>query len=139
STRPPTGCRNPALWERALQIWHTGEPRYQPRFIHRDFHPGNVLWRRARLTGLVDWANACTGPAGIDIATCRFNLADWAGVAAGEAFVAAYERLTGQQHHPYWDIAKLVEDDWDLIDAPDRVAQAEYFLHQAIDRWNQPT
>ncbi len=21
-------------------------------FVHRDFHPGNVLWRRAKVTGL---------------------------------------------------------------------------------------
>jgi aminoglycoside phosphotransferase (APT) family kinase protein len=137
STRPPIGCRDPDLWKRALQIWHTGEPRYRPRFIHRDFHPGNVLWRRGKLTGLVDWAQACIGPVGIDLATCRFNLADWAGPAAGDAFVSAYEQLSGQRHHPYWDIAKLVEDDWDLSDAPGRVAQAELLLADAMRRWNQ--
>ena len=138
-TRPPAGCRDPDLWNRALQVWHTGEPPYEPRFIHRDFHPGNVLSRRGRLTGLVDWAHACTGPVGIDIATCRFNLAEWAGPAVGDAFVAAYEQLSGQHHHPYWDIARLVEDDWDLIDAPDRVAQTELFLSDAMHRWNQRT
>lgn len=139
STRPPAGCDNPARWERALEIWHTGEPPYQPRFIHPDFHPGNVLWRRGRLSGLVDWANACTRPVGIDLATCRWNLADWAGAAAGGAFVSAYEHLTAQRHHPYWDIAKIVEDDWDLLDAANRLGQAERFLTEAIHRWNQLT
>lgn len=139
STRAPRGCRDPDLWNRALQIWQTGEPPYQPRFIHRDFHPGNVLWLRGRLTGLVDWANACVGPVGMDIATCRFNLADWAGPAVGDAFVSAYEQLAGLRHHPYWDIAKLVEDDWDLIEAPDRVAQTELFLSQAVHRWKELT
>jgi hypothetical protein len=38
---------------------------------------------------------------------------DWAGVTVADTFVAAYELLTGQRHHPYWDIAKLVEDDWE--------------------------
>lgn len=137
STRPPVGCAHPDRWERALEIWRNREPPYMPRFIHRDFHPGNVLWLRGRLSGLVDWANACIGPVGIDIATCRWNLADWAGEAAGDAFVAAYERISGQQHHPYWDIAGIVEDDWDLNDEPDRVEQAECFLAQAMARWDQ--
>lgn len=137
STRPPQGCRHPDRWARALDIWRTAEPLYEPRFIHRDFHPGNVLWRRGLLAGLVDWANACTGPVGIDIATCRWNLADWADPAAGDGFVAAYEHASGVQHHPYWDIARVVEDDWDLIDDSGRVAQAERFLAQALDRWDR--
>jgi Ser/Thr protein kinase RdoA (MazF antagonist) len=137
STRPPVGCRHPERWMRALEIWHAREPTYRPRFIHRDFHPGNVLWRRGRLAGLVDWANACSGPVGIDVATCRWNLADWADVAVGDAFVSAYERAAGEAHDPYWDIARILEDDWDRIDEPGRVAQAEYFLAIAMDRWDQ--
>lgn len=139
STRPPAGCRHPDRWNRALEMWRNHEPPYEPRFVHRDFHPGNVLWLRGQVSGLVDWANACVGPVGIDIATCRWNLADWADTAAGYAFVAAYERATGEQHHPYWDIAGILEDDWDLDDAPDRVEQAEHFLAQAMDRWDQLT
>ena len=137
STRPPTGCAHPDRWARALDIWHNHEPAYEPRFIHRDFNPGNVLWRRGRLSGLVDWANACIGPVGIDVATCRWNLADWAGIAAGDAFVAAYEQASGESHHPYWDIARIVEDDWDQIDERDRVEQAEQFLARAMDDWDQ--
>jgi len=139
STRPPSGCANPDTWERALEIWRNREPPYEPRFIHRDFHPGNVLWLRGRVSGLVDWANACVGPVGVDIATCRWNLADWAGVAAGDAFVASYERTSGSQHHPYWDIAGILEDDWDLDDESDQVEQAEQFLTQAMNRWDRLT
>jgi Ser/Thr protein kinase RdoA (MazF antagonist) len=137
STRPPRGCRRPHRWERALEIWHSAEPPYTARFVHRDFHPGNLLWRRGRLTGLVDWANACVGPAGMDVATCRWNLADWADTAAADAFVLAYEQASGKRHHPYWDIAKVLEDDWDVIDDARRVAQAERFLAHAMARWEQ--
>jgi aminoglycoside phosphotransferase (APT) family kinase protein len=137
STRPPAGCRRPDRWERALRIWHTGEPPYQPRFIHRDFHPGNVLWQRGRLTGLVDWANACVGPPGIDVATCRRNLAAWATPDAADAYVAAVDRVSGVAHHPYWDIAGVLEDDWDLIDDPRRIVPAEDFLGRALDRWDR--
>jgi hypothetical protein len=83
---------------------------------------------------VVDWANACIGPAGIDIATCRWNLQEWAGEDAATAFVAVYEELSGRPHHPYWDVAKIVEDDWDLIDDPERVWAAEALLAQALPR-----
>lgn len=135
STRPPKGCRDPKRWAEALEVWRSAEPRYEPRFIHRDFHPGNVLWFRNRLGGIVDWANACIGPPGIDVATCRWNLADWAGTAVADAFVAAYEHRSGQRHDPYWDIAKIVEDDWDVIDDAKRVAKTEHRLEGAMRRW----
>jgi Ser/Thr protein kinase RdoA (MazF antagonist) len=134
STAPPRASRRPELWEQALQIWRSAEPVYRPCFIHRDFHPGNVLWSRGALTGVVDWANACAGAAGIDVATCRWNLQEWAGEEAATSFVAAYEKLTGRPHHPYWDVAKIVEDDWDLIETPHRVWAAENLLAQALPR-----
>ena len=31
--------------------------------LHRDFDPGNVLWRRGTVSGAVDWQDARTGPA----------------------------------------------------------------------------
>jgi Ser/Thr protein kinase RdoA (MazF antagonist) len=134
STAPPRRCRHPELWDQALRLWRSSEPPYEPTLIHRDFHPGNVLWSRGTVGGVVDWANACIGPAGIDIATCRWNLYEWAGPDAATAFVDAYERMTKRRHHPYWDVAKIVEDDWDLIDAPGRVLAAESLLAQAVPR-----
>jgi aminoglycoside phosphotransferase len=116
STEPPQACRHPDLWNNAQELWRSAAPAYQACFIHGDFHPGNVLWFRGSVSGLVDWANACTGPAGIDVATCRWTLQEWAGEDAATAFVAAYEELTGTPHHPYWDVAKILEDDWDLTD-----------------------
>jgi len=113
STRPPIGAHRPQVWERAQNLWRERTPDYRPSFIHRDFHPGNVLWSRRSLTGLVDWANACQGPPGVDIATCRSNLTDWADESEAAKFVAAYERLTATDHDPYWDLAALLEDDWD--------------------------
>jgi Ser/Thr protein kinase RdoA (MazF antagonist) len=109
--KPPPLSTRPELWERAIDLWRVAMPTFTPVLIHRDFHPGNVLWRHRVMTGIVDWANACTGPAGCDVATCRANLVGWAGPPAAEAFVAAYESITGAALHPYWQMANLLESD----------------------------
>ncbi|HUQ40750.1 MAG TPA: aminoglycoside phosphotransferase family protein [Acidimicrobiales bacterium] len=127
---PPSGVT--AIWERAQEVWDAGPPPFRPAFVHRDFHPGNVLWSRGRLTGIVDWANACRGPTGCDIAHCRANLISWAGVAAADAFRAAYERLTGEAHHPYWEIASVFENGPSCYTRPAAVAEAEPRLSAAL-------
>lgn len=132
STRPPPTAKRPDLWERALELWHTAEPDYTDSFVHRDYHPGNVLWTRGRLGGVVDWVNACRGPAGVDVATCRWNLIRWAGVDAANAFVSAYQRISGTTHHPFWDVSYLLEDDYDLGRVPSQqIAATE--LQLAVD------
>jgi aminoglycoside phosphotransferase (APT) family kinase protein len=129
--RPPSSAHRPRVWERALEIRINGMPSYRPTFIHRDFHPGNVLWRRGRCSGIVDWANACRGPAGCDVATCYGNLIDWAGYDVADKFVAAYEALTGQAQHPYWEIASVLEhgpSPWTHQD----IAESERRLDRAL-------
>jgi aminoglycoside phosphotransferase (APT) family kinase protein len=129
--RPPSNARLPRLWERALEVRVTGMPSYRPVFIHRDFHPGNVLWRKGRCMGIVDWANACGGPAGCDVATCHGNLIDWAGLDVADEFVAEYEALTGEPHHPYWEIASVLEhgpSPWTTAD----IAESERRLDRAL-------
>jgi hypothetical protein len=49
--------------------------------------------------------------------------------------VSAYEHRSGQPHDSYWDIAAIVEDDWDVIDDPGRVARAESLLAAAMRDW----
>ncbi len=62
------------VWEALKEIVLQPEPSYTPKFIHRDFHPVNVLWKNNEVSGVVDWANGCLGHAGIDIGHCRWNL-----------------------------------------------------------------
>jgi aminoglycoside phosphotransferase (APT) family kinase protein len=105
---PPAATR-PDLWEAAIELWDTAMPRFRPSLVHRDFHPGNVLWSRGRLSGIVDWANACRGPWGCDVAHCRSNLIELSGADAADGFLAAYESLTGRTYDPYWDLASILE------------------------------
>jgi aminoglycoside phosphotransferase (APT) family kinase protein len=106
---PPPASTRPGLWERAIDAWHHATPAYEPSFIHRDFHPGNVLWSRGSVTGIVDWANACRGPWGCDVAHCRGNLVDLGGQQAADQFLAAYESVTGKTYDPFWEIASVLE------------------------------
>jgi hypothetical protein len=79
--------------------------------VHRDYHPSNVLWHNGFVTGIIDWVNGCRGPAGIDVAWCRHNLANLHDVAAADEFLTAYITAAGPefQYDPYWDLMSVVE------------------------------
>lgn len=104
---PPRWARWPAVWERAVEIAHAPPSDLEARFIHRDCHPGNVLWRQGQVTGLVDWQAACIGPASADVAHCRANLFRY-GLDIADRFSAAWERLTGDRYNPWAEIATIV-------------------------------
>jgi Phosphotransferase enzyme family len=79
--------------------------------VHRDYHPSNVLWLNGRVSGIVDWVNGCRGPAGIDVAWCRHNLANLQGVSVADEFLTAYIDEAGSEfkYDPYWDLMSVVE------------------------------
>lgn len=129
-TPPPLTAR-PGLWERAIELWRNALPDDRPTFIHRDFHPGNLLWFHGQLTGIVDWAAACRGPIGCDIAHCRANLRDLASPEVADRFVRLYSALTGFELDPFWVMAGHLEHDhrhW----TPQRLSVDEPDLEQAM-------
>ena len=83
-----------------------------PSFIHRDYpHPGNTLWTGGRLTAIVDWTLASFGPPEFDAAHMRANLALSYSLATADAFLEAYDTLTGgPAYDPSWDIRAVL--DW---------------------------
>lgn len=91
-----------AAWAAAVEVIRRPAPRYEGRFLHRDFQPGNVLFEASpaspggvRLAGVVDWAAASWGPADLDVAHCSVNLALLHGPAWGLRFAQAYEEAGG--------------------------------------------
>jgi aminoglycoside phosphotransferase (APT) family kinase protein len=103
--RPPAWTTKPAMWERAIEIFSTDKPEVQPVFIHRDYHPTNVLWSAGAVSGVVDWINACQGPAGVDVAHCRTNLALMFGPQAAAQFLQIYcEVAQGFTYPTFWDV-----------------------------------
>ncbi|MER7815427.1 aminoglycoside phosphotransferase family protein [Streptomyces sp. NPDC096153] len=96
---PPSATRRPGLWERAVDVVRQKPPGYRGCFLHRDFHPGNVLFTGAgdelRISGVVDWVETSWGPADLDVAHCASALALLHGAAAGMRFADLYTAVGG--------------------------------------------
>ncbi|MFI6013866.1 alpha/beta fold hydrolase [Streptomyces sp. NPDC051243] len=99
------------LWDRAVEVIRREPPAYEGCFLHRDFHPGNVLFSGAgeesRISGVVDWVETSWGPADLDVAHCSTALALLHGPEHGFGFRARYEAHGGRQladsaDHLYW-------------------------------------
>ncbi|MBC8136365.1 MAG: aminoglycoside phosphotransferase family protein, partial [Fibrella sp.] len=115
----PSWSRLAKQWDTAIAIAQKTRPVFPSCFIHRDYHPANVLWHGDTVSGIVDWVNACAGPAAIDVAHCRVNLAQLFGVPTADLFLSAYEKHAGTafSYDPYWDIVALM----DILDGPPTV------------------
>lgn len=106
---PPSWSAYPRAWELAAELYHGPVPASDRVFVHRDYHPGNVLWTGGVLSGVIDWVSSCAGPPEEDVAHCRANLAIHHGVAVADRFLAIWQDITGRRdYHPYWDLTNVV-------------------------------
>ena len=111
---PRPWSRHPDAWLTAYELWDGPAPASGRVFLHRDFHPGNLLWTDERITGVVDWVSACAGPPEEDIGHCRANLAIRHGQDWADEFLAIWQDLSGtRDYHPYWDLTNVVSFDAD--------------------------
>jgi hypothetical protein len=110
----PSSATRPAVWEAAFGILRQQPHEPGTGFIHRYFQHFNLLWRRGRLTGVVDWATSCTGPADFDVGHCRLNLAVLFGADRAERLRLAYEAEAGRAVDPWWDLYAITaySDAW---------------------------
>ncbi len=107
SYEPPAWATNRLVWERAIEIFHGPVLETERCFVHRDFHPGNVLWQRSHVSGVIDWASACVGPPSVDIGHCRANFLGYAPNFA-DLYTQFAEEATGRSFHRWADIAALI-------------------------------
>ena len=68
--------------------------------VHHDLHPGNALWWRGRVSGIVDWPMAGRGFAAYDRAYLRLDVSICLGLEAGDAIAAAQDAPDS----PAWDL-----------------------------------
>jgi len=128
--RPPLWTSRPELWQRAIEVLDGSAAFGERRLIHRDYHPGNVLWHRAKVVGVVDWVNASIGPPWADVAHCRVNLAAQYGQPAAERFLDLYRECAGnrEDYDRYWDIAAAA----DVATAIASAHETEEFIANAL-------
>ncbi len=111
--RVPEDTARPALWRAAIAGIDRPPPPFEGRFLHRDFHPGNVLFDDAgRITGLVDWVETSLGPADLDVAHCATALALLHGPEVGLGLADHY-RAAGGRLAPTPEARRY----WRLLDA----------------------
>ncbi|SNT53332.1 Phosphotransferase enzyme family protein [Asanoa hainanensis] len=96
--------RDTALWRHAVDLIRREPPPWEGRFLHRDFHPGNVLFDKNTITGVVDWVETSWGPADLDVAHCATAIALLHGPEQGMKFAGHYQEAGGVlgDEHRYW-------------------------------------
>ena len=132
---PPRSSRRPEVWSRAIEAFRQPPRSAERRFIHRDYHPGNVLWREGDLAGVVDWVHASLGSPDAEAGYCRANLAGWFGLQAADRFLDLYLAASGRSgFHPYWDIAAALGGHGEEGFTTNGESSDEAFLAQAVAR-----
>ncbi|MGW8802078.1 phosphotransferase family protein [Streptomyces sp. NPDC055775] len=136
-----------AVWAAAIDVIRKPAPPYEGRFLHRDFHPGNVLFdvspsrpAGARITGVVDWAASSWGPTDLDVAHCCTNLALLHGQAWGLRFAEAYEEAggvlaTAASERLYWRVRDglALSEEVQLVSQPWREAGRTELTTRAVE------
>ncbi|GAA1528101.1 aminoglycoside phosphotransferase family protein [Kribbella lupini] len=109
TVRVPAATNRPQVWTQAVEIIARELPPYDGVLLHRDFHPGNVLFDGDQVSGVVDWVETSWGPADLDVAHCSTALALLHGPEVGVRFADQYVAAGGQ----------LSEDlrHWQVLDA----------------------
>lgn len=106
----PAYAADKAMWEAAAETYGRWRPaEAEETFLHRDYHAMNLLFGGAgadlQVTGVVDWVNACVGPAAADVSHCRIDLVKMKGSAAAELFLREYRAVRGGfEYDPVWDL-----------------------------------
>ena len=105
---PPPDASRADVWRQAIAL--VAEERASTRtcFLHRDYQHFNMLWSRERLTGVVDWGEACVGPPEVDVGHCRLNLTLLFSADVADRFRAIYEAESGHRLDAWWDVHALL-------------------------------
>jgi aminoglycoside phosphotransferase (APT) family kinase protein len=77
------------VWS-ALQRYWPGIVSSRRGLVHGDFWPGNTLWLRGRLSGVVDWEQVKRGDPAQDVACCRLDLTLLFGSETADQFLQEY-------------------------------------------------
>ena len=105
---PPPDASRPGVWRDAIALLARMRAPTRTCFVHRDYQHFNMLWSRERLTGVVDWSEACTAPPEIDVGHCRLNLTVLFSAKVADRFREMYEAESGHRVDAWWDVHALL-------------------------------
>ena len=93
------------IWSHVARLWPAVAVGPSV-LIHDDFHPGNVLWSRGRVTSIVDWTGAGVGQPASDVTYLALDVSLVLGLEAGDLVYDAYEAAIGAPvpDRPFWDL-----------------------------------
>jgi aminoglycoside phosphotransferase (APT) family kinase protein len=132
----PRWASTASAWERALKLYSGPAPEPADAvLLHRDYHPGNVLWNHGNVSGVVDWVNASIGCAHADVGHCRMVLALSWGQEWADRFLGAYRAHSATCPHgydPYWDVAAGVGAIPDVPLTATQAARLDRFVDRAV-------
>jgi len=100
------------VWTAAVAEWsRISEIDERRVLVHGDYWPGNLLWVRGRLVGVVDWEQPRLGERVKDVATCRGDLWVLCGQPAADEFLREYERAAGIDVRDlrFWELLISIE------------------------------
>ncbi len=113
STRPETDdALQREIWATAVAEWtRISQLDEQRVLVHGDYWPGNILFVRNRLVGVVDWEQPRLGDLARDVATCRGDLYVLFGQAAADEFLGEYELAAGIRvdNLRFWELFNCME------------------------------
>jgi aminoglycoside phosphotransferase (APT) family kinase protein len=133
SYEPPPWATRPRLWRAAVEVFHRPAPPGSAVLVHRDFHPGNVLWEGGDVSALLDWQSASIGLPDVDVGHCRANLVRRFGLAVADRFAAMWEAEAGRRYDRWADVAAVVGMLDELREVvPSNAAQIEEQLARAV-------
>ena len=95
------------VWTEAQAEWaRVSSLNLRRALLHGDFWPGNLLWLRGCLTGVIDWEQPRIGDPAKDVATCRGDLSILFGTQTADEFLRTYERASGTRvlNLRFWDL-----------------------------------
>jgi aminoglycoside phosphotransferase (APT) family kinase protein len=128
----------------AVRELRAGLRRVRPVFLHMDYWPGNILWRRGRISGLVDWDAASYGDPALDVAYFRMNMYLRGIKEAADIFLDYYEAESGSvENLGFWELAcaarplpapaRWLLEYYETRDVGPIVSRAETDLHEFVE------
>jgi aminoglycoside phosphotransferase (APT) family kinase protein len=103
--RPDNSMQEERIRATLNAAWPFPHPN-QPRLLHGDYWPGNILWQDGQLVGVIDWEDAMRGDPLADLALSRLDIRWIYGAQAMDAFTAQYlsQSASDLRDLPYWDL-----------------------------------